>query len=679
MKFFSTLILFFTFFYLNASASSIIFHTKNATVWLPEQIISGSLIGFNTEKIIVHINDSSFEVKSQHQQFSFKVLLADIKNIIVAEAKDGDKIIHSNTLIFELGFKPLPVVKPFATNKKNIVTLHSQITYNPYGNKLSYQWLEDKRNPASVKIIHSPDGTVTVKLPQKKGIYYFNLLVKDKSDSVQYQTFVIKTDSIHCFNIETDHSGWIDTAVIYEIATHVFVKNGKYDDIRQKLPELKSLGINCIWLQPVFETHKGGQGYDVVDYFSLRPAFGNEAQLQQLISAAKSLNIKVLFDFVPNHTSVFHPYALECARYKEDSHYYNFYQHTNDGAPYSSLYHIDSLGFIHYFWKDLVNLNFQNEEVQRWIIEACKYWLNKFDIDGYRLDAVWAVNARNPEFGRQLQMELKSIKPDMLLLAEDKGADPLVYKKGFDAAYDWEIDTIWISHWSWQYDYTPKNDRTIFNYPDVSKRDDLLRKALFKNGDTLHLRLRFLENNDVPRFVEIHDLKRTKMAAALEFTLPGIPLIYNGQEIGSHAHPYSSKPVFLPDKTIRSFDKDSLFEYYQRLITLRNQNKSLHSINIKNLKVDNEGGVVAYHRWKDEEHFIVAINMSDQSQSVKIFLKNTGIIPKKKTTYVLTDVLSNEIFSIQSGIASVRLNDFSTRILKVHELKDFSVADITAL
>jgi len=169
------------------------------------------------------------------------------------------------------------------------------------------------------------------------------------------------------------------------------------------------------------------------------------------------------------------------------------------------------------------------------------------------------------------------------------------------------------------------------------------------------------------------------MAAALEFTLPGIPLIYNGQEIGSHAHPYSSKPVFLPDKTIRSFDMDSLFEYYQRLINFRNQNKSLHSINIKNLKVDSEEGVVAYHRWKDDEHFIVAINMNDQSRAVKIFLSNTGIIQKKKTTYVLTDVLSNETFPIQSGIASVMLNDFSTRILKVTKLKNLSADNRTDL
>ena len=72
-------------------------------------------------------------------------------------------------------------------------------------------------------------------------------------------------------------------------------------------------------------------------------------------------------------------------------------------------------GFINYFWENLVNLNYNNEEVQQWIIEACKYWIKKFDIDGYRFDAIWGVNARAPSFSKRLKMELKSIKPDLLI------------------------------------------------------------------------------------------------------------------------------------------------------------------------------------------------------------------------------------------------------------------------
>ena len=249
-----------------------------------------------------------------------------------------------------------------------------------------------------------------------------------------------------------------------------------------------------------------------------------------------------------------HPYAQDVIANNTSSHYYNFYQHTNDNALYSSLYEKDSLGFYHYFWNNLINLNYDNIEVQQWIIEACKYWLKKFDLDGYRFDAMWALNARNDSFGTQLKTELKSIKPDILLLAEDKGERKKAYAEGYDAAYDWRTDTNWISHWSWQYDYDPKTSLTIFNYPDENKRAQKLRSALF-TGDTTHFRLRFMENNDLPRFINDHGLAKTKMVAAFMFALPGIPLIYDGQEVGCTNRMYSSKPIFEADQSIQSLDK----------------------------------------------------------------------------------------------------------------------------
>jgi glycosidase len=454
-------------------------------------------------------------------------------------------------------------------------------------------------------------------------------------------------------------AAWINSAIIYEITPATFVKDGTFNDITKKLSELKQLGVNTIWLQPIFKTHFKGQGYDITDYFSLRSEFGDETQLQKLIVTAKKLQLRVILDFVPNHISVFHPYAIDVAEQGKASRYYNFFQHTNDGAPYSSLYQTDSLGFVHYFWNHLVNLDYNNEEVQQLIIDACKYWVRKFDIDGYRFDAVWAVNARAPSFGKRLQSELKSVKPDLLLLAEDKGADGTVYEKGFDAAYDWEIDTTWISHWSWEYDYSPQNDLTIFNHPVVAKRSELLRKALFHNGDSVHPRLRFIENNDLPRFTKIHGIERTKMAAALLFSLSGIPLIYNGQEIGSTVHPYSSRAIFSKDQTIESLDSSHLFNYYKSLIDLRKKYESLRSPFIEELQVSSNG-VVAFHRWSRDQHIIVVINMDEQSQNVKVFAEN--ILTRVKN-YKMKDMLTNEIFLSANNEVDVKMNGYSTRIL----------------
>jgi len=452
------------------------------------------------------------------------------------------------------------------------------------------------------------------------------------------------------------------------------VYHGKYNDITQKLTEIKQLGINTIWLQPVFKSGYNDQGYDIIDYFSLRDDLGTEQQLQHLINTAKALHMRVLFDFVPNHTSINHPYAKDCAKYGTDSHYYNFYQHTNDGALYSSFYNYTSSGFIYYFWNGLVNLNYQNAEVQQWMIEACKYWVKKFDVDGYRFDAAWGVNARAPQFANKLQQELKSIKPDLFLLAEDKGAFESVYRRGFDAAYDWTADTSWVSQWSWQYNYSRRNNFNIFNYPDENKRSKLLRGALFNNGDSTHLRLRFLENNDLPRFIVTLGLERTKMAAALLFSLPGIPLIYNGQEIGFPHHPYSSDPIFSSNKTIQSLDKDSLFPYYQKLISLRQQYTSLRSKQMEEIAVTPSGSLFALHRWKNNEHFIVLINMSNADEEAHLKLSEMSDFDHSKK-YILIDVLNNDTVEVNNNFFNVKVpvKAYSTRLLLLSCEKNYDM------
>ena len=195
-------------------------------------------------------------------------------------------------------------------------------------------------------------------------------------------------------------------------------------------------------------------------------------------------------------------------------------------------------------------MNYDNPEVQRWITESIKYWVEKYDIDGYRFDAIWGVTARKPEFTKQLRLALKRIKPELLLLAEDKASVSSVFDERFDAAYDWTPEESWVSHWSWQIDYNPDADSTIFNSPDQNlPRSSQLRNALTNNGNryTRNAKIfRFLENNDTQRFIKFMSLDRTKMAAAFLFALDGIPLIFNGQEQEMMSIPMSQMEFILP-------------------------------------------------------------------------------------------------------------------------------------
>ena len=379
------------------------------------------------------------------------------------------------------------------------------------------------------------------------------------------------------------------------------------------------------------------------------------------------MHLHVLFDFVPNHTSIHHPYARDCLKYGAASHYYNFYQHEKDGAKYSSHYKKDSSGFINYFWKDLVNLNYNNPEVQQWIIEACKYWVRKLDIDGYRFDAMWAVNARAPSLGTRLRIELKSIKPDLFLLAEDKASDEQVYEKGFDAAFDWTTDTSWISQWSWQLDF--KSNTSIFNFPDTNKRGMMLQQALFNNGNSTHPRLRFIENNDLPRFIKTHNLKQTEMAAALLFSLPGIPLIYNGQEIGFTGHPYSKKPIFEANRSIQSLDSNHLFSYYQKLILLRMQYSSLRDTTLKEVPVSPRNTLVAFHRWKNDEHFIIIVNLDSIPKEASIDLNEIEDVFYRQKNF-FKDVLNKEEFKAKNySFLKIPMEGYGIRLLLLTRTK----------
>ena len=269
---------------------------------------------------------------------------------------------------------------------------------------------------------------------------------------------------------------WMKEAIIYEITPYNFVKNGTFKSITAKLPEIKELGVNTIWLQPVTKSSYRGQGYDVVDYFKVNPDLGTEEDLHELVDHARKLKLRVLFDVVLNHTSIYHPYAQDVVQKGNKSYYYSYYQMEMDDKPYSSFYHRNEENFITYFWDDLVNLNYDNEDVQEWMIDMCKYWMTEYDIDGFRFDAIWGVIARNPRFVRRLISELKNIDPDFLLLAEDKGSDPNVFALGFDAAYDWTSDATWISQWAWEYEYDEYKNFTVFNHPDSLRRKPLLEK-----------------------------------------------------------------------------------------------------------------------------------------------------------------------------------------------------------
>jgi glycosidase len=645
-------------------------------VWGQEQVVRGTLVGATSGTL--YLNGTPIPFDAPGGTFSVSVELGEGVNEI--EACVGS--VCSAPLLFTLGYRLRPEVALVAAVSGREVTLEGHLLANPEGGELTFEWLPDPENPQALTLAVLTDTTAAVSVPvdAAPGEYYFDLTVTEEDgDAQRARTYVtVSAESVTPFAIEEDHAAWIDRAVLYEITPRLFSNqyNGKLDHITQKLPEFVELGVNTIWLQPIYPTANGQQAYDVTDYFSVWDDLGTEEDLHELIDAAHAAGLKVMLDFVPNHTSIAHPYAQQAIESGADSYYYDFYQHEVDGAPYSENYNVMDVGemtFVYYFWDDLVNLNYDNPDVQRFIVEATRYWVETFDVDGYRLDAVWGVVARNPAFVQEWRLALKRVKPELFLLGETKATDPVNFDERFDAAYDWDDDPSYISRWAWQ---RSGQDETIFNTGlDRFKARDL-RNALTNDGEgyapdaTI---LRYIENNDTPRFADNHSVEQTKMAAALEFSLPGIPMLFYGQEVGIENR-FPSFPVSVP---IKAYDDDGFFPYYQHLIRLREQFPSLISDHFAEVAIEPElaaGQAFAFRRWEGEENVFVALNMGEEPVTAELALPVDDLGVEAGNTYFLTDLFDGTPREVTGEELEALTLDIPAYTARLFVLADSAVA-----
>ncbi len=664
----------------NISALTITLSNNDAIVWAPQILVTGQVEPAGATGGIMHVNQRlvPFAIDPASGDFTVECDLDDGINSVWGWVATASDTAISDTLTFTIRYNIKPEIYAYASIIGTDLVLTAEVIDNPDSSSITYLWIEDSGNPASVTISSPIDSVTNVNISDvaPAGEYYFDLKAfTSNSDTVVARTyFTKKNEGIFPFQILEDHAAWIDTAVIYEITPYNFVQDGQFWDITAKIPELVELGINTIWIQPIYDSYYGGQGYDVIDFFNVRDDLGGEAALTDLIQTARDHGLRVLFDIVLNHSSIHHPYAEETVNLGTASHYFDFYQRTFDSAPYSINYHLDSDGFIYYFWDNLPNLNYDNPEVRKWMTEACRFWIEKYDIDGYRFDAIWGVNARRPDFASELRLSLKRIKPEILLLAEDQATSSSVFDQRFDAAFDWDGDQIWVSKWSWQIEYSEYNsnlNKTIFNQA-LNWRTSRLSGAITNNGNFFPEGakiLRFMENNDKHRFIRNHGLARTKMVAGLIFSLPGLPMIYNGQEIGTTTHPYLDNYIFILNSTIQSHDFQGLFPYYRQLADLRLANPSLYSDNFAELVIAPNSYTYVYHRWADDDHSVVLLNMGDSQTNITVGLPGSilDVISDGYQFYDLVSDLYPPIVVDSAGSFSILLDPYSIRILNLRE------------
>ncbi len=432
---------------------------------------------------------------------------------------------------------------------------------------LSYAWRARPGNPAPIAALPASGKRITLSPPAVDGDYDVALHVADgfgRTDESE-AAFRVRGGKIETIALSREPPAWVEHAVIYGVDPFAFGPHG-LEDVTARLDDLAALGVSALWLSPVTANAAGDFGYAVTDQFRLRQDFGSEADLQRLIAEAHRRGLKVIIDFVANHLSTESAYSTAAATLGRSSPYFDFFARTADDQV------------AHYFdWKHLENLNYDNPEVQRFIIEAFAYWVRRFDVDGFRVDAAWGPRRRAPEFWPHWHDELKRLKPDLLLLAEAPARDPYYYRAGFDAAYDW---TAALGEWAWQ---------DAFDDPDHTA--ERLRSAIAASADDRTLVFRFLDNNDTgARFITRYGLARTRVAAAMLLTLPGLPSLYTGDEVGAAFAPYDRASPIAWD------DRDGLRDWYRRLLALRRAVPALTSRAIELLDATPRDRLLAYVR-----------------------------------------------------------------------------------
>jgi glycosidase len=372
---------------------------------------------------------------------------------------------------------------------------------------------------------------------------------------------------------------WVHDGVIYEIFPRAFSGRGDFGGATAQLDRLQQLGVNILWLMPIHpmgkQKSKGtlGSPYAVRDFYGIDPAYGTADDLHRLVSEAHKRNLKVIIDIVANHT------AWDSVMMAHPA----WYTHGADGQiipPNPD-------------WTDVADLNYDNADLRRYMQDMLVHWLRDFDLDGFRCDYAAGVPT---DFWEPVRDALTKAKPDIVMLAEADSPELLV--KAFDVDYSWKL-------------YGTLAEVLQNGRPASSLRETwLAESAQYPRGA---LRMRFADNHDQRRAIARFGEPATLAAAALIFTLDGVPMLYNGMEAGDTAESaapalFEKLPVYWQSAELRP----QYPRVFQQLIALRKVHAALRDGELRWLHNSDEARVLSFVRHDAGESIIVAINLSSQ-------------------------------------------------------------------
>ena len=386
--------------------------------------------------------------------------------------------------------------------------------------------------------------------------------------------------------LKSEHPGWAYDAVIYEVNTRQFTPEGTLTAFSAHLPRLKELGVDILWfmpIQPIGEKdRKGtlGSYYSIRDYTGVNSEFGNLEDFRKVVKEAQDMGMKVILDWVANHTS-------------RDALWV-------DAHP--DWYVRDSLGELNvmYDWTDIAQLDYSKPEMREAMIASMKYWVREANIDGFRCDVAGELPT---DFWVAAKDSLTNLKADIFMLAEAE--KPELNESLFDAYYAW--------------DFHHRMNAVAQGKEGV----DSLRLSLDRMMDRFSpnaIPMYFTSNHDEnswngTEFERMGDAARS--FAVLTYMLPGMPLIYSGQEAG-----LDHRLAFFEKDLIDWSDKQQFSDLYRELNRLRKSNKALLSqerdgemVEITN---DQPQAVWSFKRMNEGDEVVCLFNFSKEMVKVTL-------------------------------------------------------------
>jgi cyclomaltodextrinase / maltogenic alpha-amylase / neopullulanase len=562
------------------SAPALRLQASDADVWSYRVHVDGALFGVaELTNCRIQVGTQVFSAPIHATQFSADIQLSAGMNAISARCvtRDAQPLI-SQTVHYLVRLRDGPVARAHSRLTFGQLDLDGRLTTaserEPAG-PLDYTWFSEQRD-TRLNVGHG--ARLSIAAPTRAGRHGYAVRVTDARGREDWA----RTEVI--IEPEPAQDAWPASAILYGVLPRAFGTAG-LADVTAALDSLAELGINALWLAPLFDAPPQDFGYAVTDYFHVRAEYGGDAALAALVREAHRRQLRVLLDLPANHTARQHPYFVDQTRHGTQSHYYAFYARDALGRP------------THYFdWDNLFNLNYDNTEVARFMSEVADHWLRDFVVDGYRVDAAWGVRERSPAYWPRFNAELRRIRPELLLIAEASARDAYYVSSGFDAAYDW---TDALGHPAWQDVFTAE--------PGIARRLNaaLERTASSAPGASEHA-LRFLNNNDTgERFITRHGAALTRVASAALLTLPGIPCLYTFDEQGAAFKPYALSA------TLQERDP-ALREFHKRWIGLRRAHPALFGPGFTPVEVGDDE-LYAYLRSNGPHSVLVLLNFSGRT------------------------------------------------------------------